>query len=116
MPAAAAASLMDVVFAVRQPLSAPTWENPRTILPVSAEEPPPVSLLAQAAVPATSKAAAAPSHILLSILTPVTKGYLCDGSARRGSGAFPRALSHRRVGAVRRTHSCFAGVTGGPKC
>lgn len=32
MPAAAASSLIDLVFAVRQPLSAPTWENPRVIL------------------------------------------------------------------------------------
>src|SRR5882757_6396624 len=42
MPAAGAASWMDLVLAVRQPLSAPTWENPKVIFPPSDPlDPPP---------------------------------------------------------------------------
>jgi hypothetical protein len=33
IPAAFADSWIDLVFAVRQPLSAPTWAKPRVILP-----------------------------------------------------------------------------------
>jgi hypothetical protein len=35
MPSAAAVSWMDFVFAVRHPLSAPTWAKPIVILPSS---------------------------------------------------------------------------------
>src|SRR5919197_4670167 len=50
MPAAAAASLMDLVFAGRQPDSEPTCEKPRVIVLLPPPPPPPeASFLPQAA-------------------------------------------------------------------
>src|SRR5690606_4161596 len=59
MPAAAASSLIDLVFAVRQPLSAPTWENPRVIL--SDPEPEPESEPESPQAAREARASAAPA-------------------------------------------------------
>ena len=48
MPASFALSWIDLVLAVRQPLSAPTWANPIVIVPSSFPEAEPPSSLPQA--------------------------------------------------------------------
>src|SRR5258705_13719665 len=64
VPAAAAESLMEMVLAVPHPLSAPTWEKPRTIF-FSAAGVLPVSLLPQAARLAANRPTATPAITFL---------------------------------------------------
>src|SRR5690606_3936015 len=78
MPAAAASSLIDLVFAVRQPLSAPTWENPRVILSDPEPEPESEPESPQAARDARASAAPAAAARILRFI---------GGSPSRGWGA-----------------------------
>src|SRR5437016_4943958 len=95
MPAAAAASLTDLVFAARQPLSEPTWEKPRVMVFGAAPVPPvPPGLVAvdffeQAArVPVTATAAVPVRKCLLLIMiSPLRLSMV--GRTRDFGGAFP---------------------------
>src|SRR5690349_9285733 len=95
MPAAAAASLIDVVLAERQPDSDPTCEKPKVMvfLPPEPDVSPPVDFLPQAASapPATTRPAvpAAPvrKDLLLIIAAPqwTERGVTCRRAARVSS-------------------------------
>src|SRR5690242_3548042 len=90
MPAAGADSWMFFVLAVRQPLSAPTWEKPRVILPSA--DPPGAGPLPQ---PTIVVAISAPSATAMVLFT-ATPHVLVVEVGRCGPGR-QRTLPHLRV-------------------
>src|SRR5690348_13222366 len=112
MPAAAAASLIDVVLAERQPDSEPTCEKPRVMVflaPLPVDEPPPVSFLPQAASarPTTTRPALPErpvrKDLLLIIAAPLWTDAVASGGAHQPPQHPPRrARSRTASGHARR--------------
>src|SRR5690348_13286485 len=96
MPAAAAASLIDVVLAERQPDSEPTCEKPRVMVflaPFPVDPLPPVSFLPQAAsAPPTTTRPAPPDRpvrkdLLLIIAAPLWTDVVASGGRAPAAAA-----------------------------
>src|SRR5689334_800191 len=99
MPAALAESWIDLVFAVRHPLSAPTWAKPSVIAPPEPPEEPPLPQAVSSTSPAAAAAAAA--HRFFSTFTPrSTVIKFVNVNTRSWSSEVPACVPLARAGAL----------------